>query len=48
VFSRDRLAGRFIDVIEHLAGNERNANRTLPAGLREPLVPDVAREVEPA
>ena len=39
VFARDRLAGRFCDVLEHLAGQPRNANRTLPAALREPLVP---------
>lgn len=39
VFARDRLAARFRDVLEHLAGQKRNANRTLPAALREPLVP---------
>jgi glycosyltransferase involved in cell wall biosynthesis len=43
VFSRERLATRFTDVLEHLAGDERNANRTLPEALREPLVPSVAR-----
>lgn len=42
VFSRDRLAARFCDVLEHLAGTPRNANRSLPAQLREPLVPAVA------
>ncbi len=39
VFARDRLAARFCDLLEHLAGTPRNANRTLPAALREPLVP---------
>lgn len=39
VFARDRLAGRFCDLLDHLAGTPRNANRTLPAELREPLVP---------
>ena len=39
VFARDRLAGRFTALLEHLAGTPRNANRTLPIELREPLVP---------
>ncbi|MCB0880244.1 MAG: glycosyltransferase family 4 protein [Thermoleophilia bacterium] len=39
VFARDRLAARFCDVLEHVAGTPRNANRVLPASLREPLVP---------
>ena len=43
VFARDRLAGRFIDVLEHLAGQARNANRTLPPELRAPLVPPPAQ-----
>jgi glycosyltransferase involved in cell wall biosynthesis len=43
VFSRERLATRFTDVLEYLGGRERNANRTLPAELREPLVPAEAR-----
>jgi glycosyltransferase involved in cell wall biosynthesis len=42
VFARDRLAARFCDLLEHLAGTPRNANRSLPAELREPLVPAVA------
>lgn len=48
VFARERLATRFTDVLEHLAGQPRNANRSLPAALREPLVPEVAREPEQA
>ena len=44
VFARDRLAGRFIELLEHLAGQPRNANRSIPTALREPLVPAVARE----
>ncbi|MEO6867858.1 MAG: glycosyltransferase family 4 protein [Gaiellales bacterium] len=39
IFDRDRLAGRFIELLEQLAGTPRNANRVLPAVLREPLVP---------
>jgi glycosyltransferase involved in cell wall biosynthesis len=39
VFARDRLAARFTALLEHLAGTPRNANRTLPDELREPLVP---------
>ena len=39
VFARDRLAARFREVLEHLAGQKRNANRALPAALRAPLVP---------
>lgn len=39
VFARDRLAGRFTELLEYLAGTPRDANRTLPAALREPLVP---------
>lgn len=39
VFARDRLAGRFTELLEHLGGSPRNANRKLPDALREPLVP---------
>jgi glycosyltransferase involved in cell wall biosynthesis len=48
VFARERLATRFTDVLEHLAGQPRNANRSLPPALREPLVPEAAREPEQA
>ena len=47
VFARDRLAGRFCDLLEHLSGTPRNANRSLPDALREPLVPAVAPSQEP-
>jgi glycosyltransferase involved in cell wall biosynthesis len=39
VFARDLLAARFCDLLEYLASTPRNANRVLPAALREPLVP---------
>jgi glycosyltransferase involved in cell wall biosynthesis len=48
VFARDRLAARFCDLLEHLAGTPRNANRILPASLREPLVPADPPAPEPA
>lgn len=49
VFARERLATRFTDLLEHLAGTPRDANRALPAELREPLVPQDARDpAEPA
>ncbi len=47
VFARDRLAARFCDLLEHLAGTPRNANRILPASLREPLVPSEPPTTEP-
>ncbi len=47
VFARDRLAARFCALLEHLAGTPRNANRILPASLREPLVPTEPLATEP-
>ena len=48
VFARDRLAARFYDLLEHLSGTPRNANRSLPPELREPLVPVPLGEQAPA
>jgi glycosyltransferase involved in cell wall biosynthesis len=48
VFARERLATRFTDLLEYLAGTPRNPHRTLPEELREPMVPEVAREPEQA
>ncbi|MCW2921751.1 MAG: glycosyl transferase group 1 [Thermoleophilia bacterium] len=48
VFARDRLAARFCDLLEHLAGTPRNANRSIPDALREPLVPAILADAASA